>query len=188
MNIVSDQTITCLHPIRPERLLIATLQSPNWPSRFQGISSAGADYGIIEAKWIPTGSLGIPLFGRFSYYHFGLLVLMLVVSTALAWCHMQWLLENKRKYVILVCASTLPLSVLIEDVTWFVTRGQPIHYDEWTMIRPGWGINVGFTWIPFWYIGVICLSLILLFFANKSTEQGYPAFLAKSSLRSITKN
>ena len=46
---------------------------------------AGVDYGIIEAKWIPTGSLGLPLFGRFSPYHVGLLVLMLIVSTSLAW-------------------------------------------------------------------------------------------------------
>jgi len=137
---------------------------------------AGIDYGIIEAKWIPTGSLGLPLLGRFSYYHVALLVLMLVVSTALAWSHLQWLWEDMRqrfKYVLLVCASALPLSVLVEDITWFIAKGQPIHYNEWTMIRPGWGINVGFTWIPFWYIGVICLSLILLFFANRSAELGY---------------
>jgi hypothetical protein len=149
-------------------------------SQLTATTVAGIDYGIIEAKWIPTGSLGLPLLGRFSYYHVGLLVLMLVVSSALAWSHLQWILENKRKYVLFVCTAALPLSLLIEDITWFVVQGQPIRYDEWTMIKPGWGINLGVTWIPYWYVGTVILSTALLWLANKYAEKGYQAFLARS--------
>ncbi|MGA2461656.1 MAG: hypothetical protein ABSF82_09570 [Candidatus Bathyarchaeia archaeon] len=142
---------------------------------------AGADYGVIEAKWIPTGSLGLPLFGRFSYYHVDLLVLMLVVSTALAWSHLQWILEDKKKYVLFICAAALPLSLLIEDATWFVTRWQPIGYDEWTMMRPGWGLNLGFTWVPLWYIATLAWSVAMLYLSNKYAAKGYRAYVAAMS-------
>jgi hypothetical protein len=156
-------------------------------SQLTATSVAGIDYGIIEAKWIPTGSLGLPLFGRFSYYHIGLLVLMLVVSSALAWSHLQWILENRKKYVIFICAAALPLCVLIEDITWFAVRRQPIRYDEWTMIKPGWGINIGVTWIPYWYVGTVVLTAVLLWLANKSAEKGYRAYLlAQRDLRAKT--
>jgi hypothetical protein len=138
---------------------------------------AGIDYGVIEALWIPTGSLGLPIFGRFSYYHVGLVVLMLVVSSALAWSHLQWLFDDRRKYVICVCSAAIPLSLLVEDITWFVTRGQPIRYDEWTMIRPGLGINAGFTWIPIWYLLVFSWSVIMLELARKYADKGYKAYL-----------
>jgi len=42
------------------------------------ILAVGVTYGIIEAKWIPTDKLSLPLLGRFSYYHIGLLILMSV--------------------------------------------------------------------------------------------------------------
>ncbi len=142
---------------------------------------AGVDYGIIEAKWIPTGTLGLPLFGRFSPYHVGLVVLMLVVSTALAWSHLQWILEHRKKYVLFICAAALPLSLLIEDAAWFVTRWQPIAYDEWTMVWPGFGVNLGFTWVPVWYLAVLAWSVLMLQLARKYAEQGYQAFIAKSS-------
>jgi len=138
----------------------------------------GIDYGVIEAKWIPTGSLGLPLFGRFSYYHICLLVLMLVVSSALAWSHLYWLQVNKKKYVVFVCAAALPLSLLVEDITWFVASWQPIRYDEWTMIRPGLGVNLGFTWVPFWYFGALAVSLLLLYLSSRFAEKGYQAHLA----------
>lgn len=146
---------------------------------------AGVDYGIIEAKWIPTGSLGLPLFGRFSYYHIGLLVLMLVVTTALAWSHLQWILEDRKKYVLFICAAAIPLSLLIEDATWFVTRWQPIGYDEWTMIKPGLGLNLGFTWIPLWYFAILAWSVTMLYLSSKYAEKGYRAYLA-SMTRSKT--
>lgn len=143
---------------------------------------AGIDYGIIEARWIPTGSLGLPLFGRFSYYHVGLLLLMLVVSTALAWSHLQWIFEDRKKYVLYVCAAALPLSLLVEDATWFVTRSQPIGYSEWTMIRPGWGVNLGFTWLPFWYLGTIAWGVIMLYLSRRYAERGYQAYRTRMGL------
>lgn len=142
---------------------------------------AGVDYGIIEAKWIPTGSLGLPLLGRFSYYHVCLLVLMFVVSTSLAWSHLQWILEDEKKYLLFICAAALPLSLLIEDATWFVTRWQPISFDEWTMIRPGLGINLGFTWIPLWYVVAFAWSAIMLHLSRMYAGKGYRAYLAKIS-------
>jgi hypothetical protein len=146
---------------------------------------AGIDYGIVEAWWIPTGSLGLPIFGRFSYYHVGLVVLMLVVSSALAWSHLQWILDSRRKYVICVCSAAIPLSLLVEDITWFVTKGQPIRYNEWTMIHPGWGINAGFTWIPFWYILVFSWSAIMLELARKYADKGYRAYLKQDSPKTL---
>jgi len=140
---------------------------------------AGVDYGIIEARWIPTGSLGLPLFGRFSPYHVGLLVLMLVVSTSLAWSHLEWILTDKKKYILFICLAALPFSLFIEDATWFITRWQPIAYDEWTMCRPGLGLNLGFTWIPIWYFGVLVWSAIMLHFARKYAERGYQVYLRK---------
>jgi hypothetical protein len=138
---------------------------------------AGMDYGIIEALWIPTGSLALTIYGRFSYYHVGLVVLMLVVSSALAWSHLQWIFDSRRKYVICVCSAAIPLSLLVEDITWFVTRGQPIRYDEWTMIWPSLGINAGFTWIPLWYIIVFSWSVFMLYLARKYADKGYKAYL-----------
>jgi hypothetical protein len=146
----------------------------------------GVDYGIIEAKWIPTESLGLPLLGRFSYYHVGLLVLMLVVGTALAWSHLQWIIKDRKKYILYVCAAALPLSLMIEDATWFATRSQPIGYDEWTMIRPGWGINLGFTWLPFWYIGTLAWSVLMLYLSGKYADRGYRAYLNKRTLSTRT--
>jgi hypothetical protein len=147
---------------------------------------AGVDYGIIEAKWIPTGSLQLSLFGRFSYYHVGFLVLMLVVGTALAWSHLQWIFKDRKKYLLLICAAALPLSLMIEDAAWFVTRSQPIGYSEWTMIGPGWGINLGFTWLPFWYLITLTWSVTMLYFSSKYAERGYRAYLAKMTLSTKT--
>jgi hypothetical protein len=140
--------------------------------------AAGIDYGIIEAKWIPTELLGLPIFGRFSYYHVALLILMGIVSFALAWSHLHWLLTDRKKYIIFICLAALSLSVLVEDVTWFICKGKPIAYDEWTMIKPGLGINVGFTWIPLWYILALAFSLTMLYLANKYATKGYQAYIA----------
>lgn len=149
---------------------------------------AGVDYGVIEAKWIPTGSLGLPLFGRFSPYHVGLLVLMLIVSTSLAWSHLQWILEDRKKYTLFICMSALPFSLAIEDAAWFVTRWQPIAYDEWTMIKPGLGINVGFSWIPLWYFVVFAWSAVMLHFARKFADRGYQAFRLTASRSNVSTN
>ncbi len=115
----------------------------------------------------------------------GLVVLMLVVSTALAWSHLQWILGDRKKYVLFICAAALPLSLLVEDATWFVTRWQPIAHDEWTMIRPGWGINFGITWVPFWYFVTLAWSIIMLYVSAKYAEKGYRAYLAEMSISSI---
>jgi len=140
---------------------------------------AGIDYGVIEAKWIPTEKLGLPLFGRFSHYHIALLVLMTIVGSALAWSHIQWLLQHRRKYVVFICLATVPLSVLIEDITWFLVKQKPITYDEWTMIKPGLGVHLGFTWLPLWYILIVAWSLVMFYLSSRFAEKGYQAYLAK---------
>jgi len=130
-------------------------------------------YGIIEAKYIPTENMSLPLLGRFSYYHVGLLSLMSVISFSLAICHIQWLVNHKKKYMLLSCFGCLPLSLMVEDLVWFLTRWQPIKRDEWTMITPGLGINLGITWIPLWYILTMILSMVLFYFADKYAALGY---------------
>jgi hypothetical protein len=141
---------------------------------------AGIDYGIIEAWWIPTESLPLPIYGRFSYYHVGLVVLMLIVSSALAWSHLQWIFDDRKWYVMSVCSAAIPLSLLVEDITWFVASGRPMRYGEWTMIQPGWGINVGFTWIPLWYLIVFSWSVIMLCFARRFADKGYKVYLRET--------
>lgn len=133
-------------------------------------------YGIIEAKFIPTDKMELPLLGRFSYYHVGLLALMAVGSLSLATAHIQWLLTDKKKYVLLMCLAALPVSLMVEDIAWFVTMWRPIARDEWTMIKPGLGVFVGFTWIPLWYIIVTIFSTTLYYIANKLADKGYRAF------------
>jgi hypothetical protein len=141
---------------------------------------AGSIYGVIEALYIPTDSMELPIFGRFSYYHVGLLSLMAVCSFSLALSHIQWILTNRKTYIILMCLAALPLSLMIEDTTWFITKWQPIGHDDWTMISPGLGFNIGFTWVPLWYILSIIVSIILFWYANKCAEKGYKIYLYKN--------
>jgi hypothetical protein len=74
-------------------------------------------------------------------------------------------------------AAALPLSLLIEDITWFVTRWTPIHKNEWTIFPPGWSMSLGFTYIPIWYIAVLIWSVGLLYWSNYYAKIGSKKFL-----------
>lgn len=140
------------------------------------VLAAGIIYGIIEAKWIPTHELDLPILGRFSYYHIGLLSLMFVVSFSLSLSHLHWMLKNRKRYVLYMSLGSLPLSLMIEDATWFVTRWQPIAENEWTMMSPGLGIDLGFTWIPLWYIITLIFSTTMFYLGSRSATRGYEEF------------
>jgi hypothetical protein len=51
-------------------------------------------------------------------------MLMLIASSALVWTHLQWLFQDRKKYVVLVCVAALLLSVLVDDITWFAVKSQ----------------------------------------------------------------
>lgn len=53
------------------------------------VLAMGSTYGVIEAKWIPTDQMDLPIMGRWSYYHVGLLSIMAVSSLSLCLCHIQ---------------------------------------------------------------------------------------------------
>ena len=136
------------------------------------VFAAGIIYGIMEAKYINTEIVDLRIFGRWSYYHIGLFALMAIVSFALAISNMSKLLRNKKRYVLLMCIGTFPLALLIEDVTWFIVRWEPISKNEWNMIVPGLGINLGFTWIPLWYILTIWFSITMLWLGDRAAAKG----------------
>lgn len=141
------------------------------------VLAMGSTYGVIEAKWIPTDQMDLPIMGRWSYYHVGLLTIMAVSSLSLCLCHIQWMLIDRKKYIILMCLAALPLSLMVEDAAWFVTKWRPIGENDWTMISSGLGINLGLTWIPLWYIIVILFSGGLFWLASYYAEKGYREYL-----------
>lgn len=134
-------------------------------------------YGIMEAKYIPTDTWGVAqleIFGRFSYYHIGLVVIMAVTSFSLALSHIQWMIENKNLYMLLMGVAALFLALMLEDISWFATRGVPIKFDEWTMIKPYWGINFfNLTYIPYWYLAVSAIVISLYWIANRIANKSY---------------
>ena len=145
------------------------------------VVTSGVTYGILEALYINTDAGNFktmpgPLH-HFAYYHLCLLSLMTVASFSLAILHLQWIAEHRKKYTILMGCAALPLSLMIEDITWFVTRWQPIHQNEWTVVPAGWAIPLGFTWLPLWYVGVAILSTGLLMLASHYAEIGYKKHL-----------
>ena len=145
------------------------------------VFAAGITYGILEAFWIPTSTMNatkIPYIGHFAYYHICLIVLMAVASFSLAINQLQWILLHRVKYPTIMGIAGMPLSLLIEDIVWFIANKQPIRKDEWTMIWPGAGFNFfNLTYIPFWYIVVVLISGGLYWWANRLAESGYQRFL-----------
>lgn len=132
------------------------------------VFGAAITFGVMEGKWIDTGNLSLRVFGRFAYYHVGLLILMAVVSFALAVSHVRWLLSGKKLYVLFMCIGCLPLALLVEDMTWFVVRWQPIKREEWTMMSPGLGLNLfNLTWIPLWYFIATGFCITMFWCGNK---------------------
>ena len=147
------------------------------------VFAAGITYGILEADFINTDTgnfRAIPWTGgHFAYYHLCLLSLMAIASFALAVCHFQWIVEHRGKYLLLMGVAALPLSLMVEDITWFLTRWQPIHKTEWTVIPAGWAINLGFSYVPLWYIGVLIFSSSLLLLASHYATIGRKKVLDK---------
>jgi hypothetical protein len=145
------------------------------------VCASAVTYGILEAKWINTDTGNFATIpwtgGHFAYYHLCLLSLMAVASFSLAILHLQWIVCHRMKYTLLMGVASLPLSLLIEDITWFVTRWRPIHSDEWTIWPVGWAIHVGPTWVPLWYFGVLLFSGSLLALASHYANLGYKKYL-----------
>ena len=141
-------------------------------------------YGIIEANYIPTDNGNFaPLPGflhQWSYYHLYMCIILITSCFSLAISHIKWLVGKTKQYVLLMAVAAIPLALMIEDIAWFVTRWRPIKRDEWTMITPGLGIDIGFTWIPLWYIVSLVVSIILYAWASNLAGNGYKAFLEKS--------
>lgn len=146
------------------------------------VFAIGITYGIIEAKWIDTSILDLQILGRWSYYHVGLLLLMFFTCLGLCLSHIQWMLRDRKKYIIFMSVGALPLSLMVEDATWFITRWQPILYNDWTMMHPGLGINLGITWIPLWYIITILFSISMFWIANIFAKKGYEEYKKKNEL------
>jgi hypothetical protein len=145
---------------------------------------AASTYGWVEARFIPTSTMVVPAIpgtlGHFSIYHLGLLILMLTVSSALIWTHLEWIAAYQIRYAVSACLACLPLSLMVEDIAWFITNWQPIHRAEWTMMAPGLGINLGFSWVPLWYIVTLLVSGSLLALASRYATRGYKKFLTAS--------
>jgi len=139
----------------------------------------GAIYGFIESWYVPTDTMVLPLFGRWSYYHLFLLAIMFVASFALALNSIQWIISHRKKYILLMCLGSFPLSLMIEDLFWFVARWQPISRNEWTMIYPGLGINLYLTWVPLWYILTLLISGGLFYLASIYSTKGYNDYLER---------
>jgi hypothetical protein len=143
-------------------------------------------YGFIESLYIPTDTMPLPIGGRWSYYHIGLVIIMLATSFSLALSHIECILTNRKKYILIMCAAAFPLSLMVEDIFWFISRWQPISRSEWTMMSPGLGINLGFSWIPLWYIVVAAISVGLYFAANKYANIGHQEYLKRESAKDMT--
>jgi len=150
-------------------------------SQLMTVFAAGIVYGVIEAKWVPTGTFDSDVFGHWSWYHVWLVAMMLVVSMSLAMSHIRWIFTDRKKYVFLMVLAALPLSLMIEDATWFVVKWQPIAWDEWTMIVPGMGLNIGFTWIPLWYFVVTGFAATLYWLGHKYSDKGYKEWLKEEN-------
>jgi hypothetical protein len=148
------------------------------------VLASGITYGILEALYIPTGTMNakpIPgTGGHFAYYHLCLLSLMAVASFALALLHVQEIAEHKKKYTILMGLAALPFSLLVEDITWFITSWRPIHRDEWAVWHSGWEISLGFTCVPLWYFAVLLFSTCMWLLASRYATLGYKKFLTSS--------
>lgn len=141
---------------------------------------SGVSYGILESLYIPTDTMqskAIPFTGgHVAYYHLCLLAQMFVAAFSITFMA-DWIAIHRKKYVVLMSIAGFFLALLVEDMTWFITRWQPIRRTEWTVWPKGWAIPLGFTWIPLWYCGVLILSSGLLLLASKFATLGYRKFL-----------
>ena len=149
-------------------------------------TAAGVAYGYIEAFWVPTSvwqPSALRIFGRFAYYHIGFFALMLALTIGLVVTHYQWFDPKYYRahiiYAIATFFAIFPLAFMVEDMTWYALQLRSIGRQDWTMIRPGLGLNLGFTWVPAWYIVVIVSTWIFLSIALTYTRRSYERFEAK---------
>jgi hypothetical protein len=146
------------------------------------VLASGVTYGIMEALYIPTDTMKVATipgtFGHVAYYHLCLLSFMLIASFG-ATATAEWQGGHRKKYLLLMSVAGFFLSLMVEDITWFLTRWQPIHSNEWTITPSGWAINLGFTYLPLWYIGTTLLSISLLMLASHFANLGYKKFLTR---------
>ena len=148
------------------------------------VFASAITYGIMEAKYIPTDTMKVATIpwtgGHVAYYHLCLLSLMAVASFSLTILHVREIAEHRKKYKVLMGVASMPLALLVEDITWFITRWQPIRQTEWTVWPAGWALPLGFTWVPVWYTGTILLSTSLLILARHYAIKGSKNFLTRN--------
>ena len=149
---------------------------------------AGVAYGYIEAFWVPTNVWQpaiLIIFGKFAPYHIGFLVLMLALTIGLVATHFQWFDRGHLEHIAYAVCTFLaicPLAFMVEDMSWFALQLRPIAEMDWTMMIPQLGplgLNLGFTWLPAWYIGVFISTCIFLTIALIVADTSYQRFKAK---------
>jgi len=143
------------------------------------VSSIAICFGIMESLFIDTAPFNLVLFGKWSYYHVGLMFLIIVGSFAMSISNIQRMVRDRKRYMLLMGIGSVPYGLMLEDITWFAARWQPIAKNDWTMFKDGWGIYLGFTWIPFWYIVVITFTLMMFSWANECAKRGYEAYIIR---------
>jgi hypothetical protein len=144
---------------------------------------SGVSYGILEAIYIPTDTMQAKTIpwtgGHVAYYHLCLFAQMFVAAFSVTILS-EWIALHRKKYTILMGVAGFFLALLVEDITWFITRWQPIRKTEWTVWPAGWAIPLGFTWVPVWYILVSILSVFALALAGRLATIGYKKHLTIS--------
>lgn len=142
--------------------------------------AAGWIYGIIESQWIPTNNLsGGKIFGFWYYYHIWMMALLALSSLWLALSQIYCIILHRKKYIFLMCIAGVCLSAMVEDISWYVTNWEPILRADWTMMHPGLGLNIGFTWIPLWYFVTSAVVFFLYWLSNRYANKGYAAYEEK---------
>jgi hypothetical protein len=144
---------------------------------------SGISYGILEAIYIPTDIMQAKVIpwtgGHVAYYHLCLFAQMFVAAFSITFMA-DWIAIHRRKYTLLMSIAGFFLALWVEDVTWFITRWQPIHRTEWTVWPAGWAIPLGFTWVPVWYPVILILSVFAFILASKFATLGYKRHLTDS--------
>lgn len=147
------------------------------------VTAASVNYGMLEAWYIPTSTMAmkpLPYIGHFAWYHLFLVAWVVIASFGLAVNHIHLILTNRKKYMLLMGVAGVFLSLLIEDITWFLANKQIIKADEWTMIFPYLGINLfGWTWLPLWYFVDLAIVIVLYKIAGRLAEKGYQEHLRR---------
>lgn len=108
------------------------------------------------------------IFLGFKVYHlFPMFVLAVVVCGAPFWDDLIYRLNpvvEKFKTFTLMCTNIL-LFALVEDIFYFVFAGVPIRPWDWTA---RWGFfDIGFTVIPYWYVGSAIFLVALYYYVFK---------------------